>query len=456
MEYLLVMALSGTTMTAMYLLLRRLLKKKLCANAYYFLAKAAVLYYLIPLPFLKSWYRDLVPTAMLERRMGLDRIALTWTNVAVHVHGNLHVNSYAVIQMVVAGVWFLGACGRLVKRLVRYREVVRWYSGYAKKTMTERERSFADSLRRNYGVRRRVAFIQARDGDPTFTFGVLRPIIICGKEAGSREAAFLAGHEMVHIKRLDIFWKILMEAAALLHWWNPFMKKLGKDFDIICECSCDEMALRGRTEDEGKAYMRLMIAEARNGEQDKNKDKKPEGPKVRWEAGFGGQTNEIRERVENLAMKKKWNHIVTGALAAALILGNSLTVFAYRDGYSMVMPEDASKEDIEYVLDNNFTEFVPDGMSEEAMQEDEIEDLIELLYEKEFVDEEGNVYPVPEEEGVEPYCNHSYVSGQLKDHHPYSDGSCEVRIYNAERCVRCGQVIYHDLISTHIYTVCPH
>lgn len=459
MEYLLVMALSGTTMTVMYLLLRRLLKKKLCAKAYYFLAKVAVLYYLIPLPFLKSWYRDMVPTAVLERRMGLDRISLTWTNVAVHAHGNLHVNSYAVIQTALAVVWFLGACVRLAKRLVRYREVVRWYSGYAKKTMTEKERSFAESLRKNYGVRRRVSFIQARNGDPTFTFGVLRPIIICGKEAGSREAEFLAGHEMVHIRRLDVFWKILMEAAALLHWWNPFMKKLGEDFDIVCECSCDEVTLRDRTEDEGKAYMRLMIEEARNGERDKEQDKidkKTKSPAVVWKAGFGGHTNEIRERVENLKMKKKWNRLATGALVAALILGNSMTVFAYRDGFSETLPEDVTQEEIEFIMDNDFTEFVPSGSDGEALQNGDMVQVIELLYEKEFVDEEGNVYPVSEEEGVEPYCNHSYVSGELRDHHPYSDGSCEVRVYNAERCVRCGHVIRHDLISTHNYTVCPH
>lgn len=459
MEYLLVMVLSGTTMTVMYLLLRRLLKKKLCAKAYYFLAKAAVLYYLIPLPFLKSWYRDMVPTAVLERRMGLDRISLTWTNVAVHAHGNLHVNSYAVIQTALAVVWFLGACVRLAKRLVRYREVVCWYSGYAKKTMTERERSFAESLRRNYGVRRRVSFIQARNGDPTFTFGVLRPIIICGKEAGSREAEFLAGHEMVHIRRLDVFWKILMEAAALLHWWNPFMKKLGEDFDIVCECSCDEVTLRDRTEDEGKAYMRLMIEEARNGERDKEqdkKDKKTKSPAVVWKAGFGGHTNEIRERVENLKMKKKWNRLATGALVAALILGNSMTVFAYRDGYSEVLPEEATQEEVEFVLDNDFAEFAPDGVEWEAVQGEEIGQESVLLYEKEFIDEEGNVYPVPEDEGVEPYCNHSYVSGELREHHPYSDGSCEMRYYNAERCVRCGQVIRGDLIRSIIHKPCPH
>lgn len=460
MEYLLVMALSGTTMTVMYLLLRRLLKKKLCAKAYYFLAKVAVLYYLIPLPFLKSWYRDMVPTAVLERRMGLDRISLTWTNVAVHAHGNLHVNSYAVIQTALAVVWFLGACVRLAKRLVRYREVVRWYSGYAKKTMTEKERLFAESLRKNYGVRRRVSFIQARDGDPTFTFGVLRPIIICGKEAGSREAEFLAGHEMVHIRRLDVFWKILMEAAALLHWWNPFMKKLGEDFDIVCECSCDEVTLRDRTEDEGKAYMRLMIEEARNGERDKEQDKKqnkePEGPEVSWKAGFGSHTNEIRERVENLKMKKKWNRLATGALVAALILGNSMTVFAYRDGYSETLPEDVTQEEVEFVLDNDFAVFAPGGTDWEAMQNGEMEEEIHLFYEKQFIDEEGNVYLVFEEEGVEPYCNHSYVSGELGEHHPYSDGSCEMRIYNAERCVRCGHIIRGDLIRKIAFDPCPH
>lgn len=175
-----------------------------------------------------------------------------------------------------------------------------------------------------------------------------------------------------------------------------------------------------------------------------------------WKAGFGSHTNEIRERVENLAMKKKWNRLATGALVAALILGNSMTVFAYRDGYSEVLPEAATQEEVEFVLDNDFAEFAPDGVEWEVVQDEEIGQENTLHYEKEFVDKEGNVYPVPEDEGVEPYCNHSYVSGQLREHHPYSDGSCEMSYYYAERCVRCGQVIRGDWISTTSYAVCPH
>lgn len=54
MEYLLVMSLSGSTMTGIYLLLRYLFKGKISARLYYLLAKVAVIYYLIPLPFLKG------------------------------------------------------------------------------------------------------------------------------------------------------------------------------------------------------------------------------------------------------------------------------------------------------------------------------------------------------------------------------------------------------------------
>lgn len=435
-------------MTVLYLLARRLLKRKLSAGAYYLLAKAAVLYFLVPLPFLKGWYRDLIPTALLERRMGLDRISLTWTNFMVHAQGSLHVNSYAVIQTAVALIWLMGACVKLAKKLNEYVDVVRWHVNYAKKEMTERERAFAESLRKKYGVRRRVSFLQVRVGDPTITFGVLRPIIICGREVGTPEAEILAGHEMTHIRRWDVLWKILMEAASLLHWWNPLMKRLDGDFEILCECSCDEVALRKRTKEEVNAYMRLMIEEAQ--------DKKPERTSMSWEAGFGNQTKEIVERVDNLMKKNKWNRLAAGALVAALIFGNSMTVFAYRDGVSETLSEDVTKEDIEFVLNNDFAEFAPSGVEWEAVQGEGIGEDIAFLYEKEFVDEEGNVYPVSENDDVEPYCNHSYVSGELREHHPYSDGSCEMRYYNAERCVRCGHIIRYDLINIISYMVCPH
>lgn len=454
MEYLLVMTISGSTMTCLYLISRRLLRERLCAGVYYFLAKAAVLYYLIPLPFVKSWYREILPSVVWQKRREPERILLNWTNHTVLADGGLHVNVYALLQAVVAVIWILGACVRLMRRLKEYLWIVRRFGRYAKIRMTEQEEAFICALRKEYGIRRRVSFIRARDGDPTFTFGIIKPIIICGRDPGSREAELLARHEMVHIRKLDVLWKIFIEFAALLHWWNPFMRKLYGGFERISECACDETVMRGTTKEERQEYLILLVEESR--------EKKPQEITPRWNAGFASAKEteeakrEIRERMNNLMRKKGWNRLAAGVLVGTLIFANSMTVFAYRDGVKEILPEDVSQEEIETIFDKDVSVFVPDDTNWEAFQNVNMEEVVEILYESQFTDEEGNVYPVPEDDGVDLHCNHVYISGELQDHYPHSDGSCEVKIYRAQRCSKCGQIVRGDLLRTITYNPCPH
>ena len=448
MEYLLIMALSGTTMTCMFFLLRLILKEKLCASVYCLLAKAALLYYLIPLPFVKSWYREIVPAATWEGRIVTNRIPLTWTNYLVHADGDFHVNFFAGVQAAVTLVWLVGAGFLIIKKMVEYLRTTRRFATYAKTAMTEQEKALVDRLRKEYGVKRSVSLLRARDGDPSMTFGILRPVIICAGKADSRETELLARHEMVHIKRFDVLWKIIAQFAIFLHWWNPFVWKLRKKLEHVCECACDDRVVQGRTKEETKMYLLLLIDEA--------EDEEPEEALVKWNAGFGGSSKHIRERMMNIMNHKKWNRLATGALAAALILANSITAFAYRDPFSEVLPEGATQEDIEKALDSDKFEFVPDMEDVESMEENMLKQDIVILYEDEFIDEEGNIYPVLEDDGISPHCNHVYVSGTERLHRSFSNGGCEVNEYKAQQCAKCGQVIRGDWIATHTWAVCPH
>lgn len=448
MEYLLVMALSGSTMTCLYLLVRRLLRERLCAGTYYLLAKAAVLYYLIPLPFLKSWYREAVPETLWRARKEDNRIPLVWTRYEIHTEMDHYVNVYTVIQMTLAVVWLLGVCTLLTRRLIAYLRITRRLAVYAEAEMTERERIFVDSLRKEYGVRRRVSLIPAQNGESTITFGIRRPVIICGRETDSREAELLARHEMVHIKRLDVLWKILMEFTTFLHWWNPLAWMLHRSFEHVCECSCDEAVMYRKTEDEVKEYLHLLIEEAR--------EKKSKETSLRWKAGFTGNAKYIRERMNNLMRKHKWNRIAAGALMATLIFANSMTVFAYRDGFSEVLPEDASQEAIERALNNDGVAFVWDETGEVADHGVMYKENTALEYDLQFTDEEGNVYPVYGDEGISTYCNHVYDPGTLQEHGKTSGGGCRVDEYRAERCIKCGQVIRGEWVNTYTWAICPH
>lgn len=367
-------------MTAIYLLLRSLLRDRISAGLYYLLTKAALLYYLVPLPFLKRWYGAAIQTVTPKGQMKIAQIPLTWTNYAVHADGKMYVNTYTGIQMATVSVWLLVVCLLMARQLSEYLRTARRITRYTDTKMTNRQREFVAGLQEEYRVKRRIALYQGEAGEPAMTFGVYRPVIICGRETGSREAELLVRHEMVHIRRLDALWKILLQFATFLHWWNPLMWALYRELDRVCELSCDETVMRGKTEEEIREYLRLLIEEARE-------EAKPGRNLLKWKSGFGNNKRKIKERMDNLMRKKRWNRFAAGMLVTALIFANSMTTFAYRDTVNEIVPENVSQEEIESTLQMDTFQFAPDGTEEDGEQDFALLEELEIQYEDQFTDE---------------------------------------------------------------------
>ena len=452
MEYLLVMSLSGSTMTGIYLLLRYLLKDRICTRLYDLLARVAILYYLVPLPYLKKYYVAVIRVLWPERSLKISRVPLTWRNHIVHAEGAMHVNIFAGIQTAAAIAWLSGICLLLAWQVVEYVRLVHLAAGYADRIMTPEQREFLDVLKEQYGIRRRVFLYEEPAKEYTITFGFFCPVIVCGKETTSREAELLVRHELVHIKRNDALWKMFMQLAAMIHWCNPLVWILRRDFEQVCECSCDEIVMQEKTKEEVKEYLRLMLEEAR--------EKKQEKVSPRWKSGFGDDAQKIKERMENLMKRKKWNRVAAVALVAVLAFANSMTVFAYRDTVEREVTEDVSVEDAGELAQSDTFMFVPKETGEDVMQEfrqsETLGSVQEILYDRQFVDEEGNIYPILEDDGIEPHCSHTFVSGTGFDHIKKSDGSCKIIEFEAQRCSKCGYIIQGATISTTTYTKCPH
>ena len=110
----------------------------------------------------------------------------------------------------------------------------------------------------------------------------------------------------------------------ILHWWNPIAWLLWRDFERVCEFSCDEIVMQGKTREEVKEYLRLLIDEACAASETKTAS-------IGWQNGFANDVDMMKERMSNLMKKKKWNRYAAGVLVAVLAFANSMTVFAYRD-----------------------------------------------------------------------------------------------------------------------------
>lgn len=451
MEYLLVMSISGSTMMGLYFLLKCLLKDNVSSRLYYLIIKEAILFFLIPLPFLKGWYRKVIRIAIPKGQMKGVQIPVAWAKYVVHAGEKMYVNFYMIIQATAVSVWLLIACIMMVRFLLKYFQIRRVILKYEDTDMTEKQKLFLAELKKQYGVRRPVILCQGRDEDHTMTFGYCRPVIICDKDIDSREAEIHVRHEMVHIKRLDTLWKLFTRFVVILHWWNPIAWKLRREFERVCEYSCDEIVMQGRTREEVKEYLRLLIDEACVASE-------TEAASLEWQNGFADDMENMRERIRNLMKTKKWNRYVAGLLAAVLAFANSMTVFAYRDTYHQEVPANISQEEVmEYLQTVDFS-FTPDGADGEELAKLKPMEEIEIMYDMQFVDMEGNIYPYSDEDTMTTYrsCSHDFVSGKGTDHIKYSDGSCKIIEYRAQRCDICGYVIRGEEINVITYKVCPH
>lgn len=452
MEYLLVMSVSGSVMVGIYMLLRYVTRYKISARQQYILAKAAVLYYLIPLPFVRKLYGKVAMCIHPVIETEILRVSPKWDYYAVRANEKLYYNSYIKIQAVVIVVWILIALVLLSHEIYDYLQTRRILTRCMGKTRIETD-DFIRRLMRQCGIRRKIVVYQGQLEEGTMTFGFFKPIILCGNKIGSKEAEYILCHELIHIKRWDTVWKILLRMVIFLHWWNPVAWLLYFDFERVCEWSCDEETVSGRTKEEVKEYIRLLIYESTKGKDDGKF-------RLRWSVGFGNGARKLKKRMENVMMMKKWNKIAAGIVAAELIFVNSLTVFAYPDVTYQEYEKYLTQDEIDDVMDGDDWVFISDTLDEAELGEYALYrgEYINIKYDRQFTDDEGNMYPIQNENTVDVYtsCTHTYVSGTMSKHTKDATGGCTVTIYSAKRCTKCGYILTGDFISETTYAVCVH
>lgn len=91
--------------------------------------------------------------------------------------------------------------------------------------------------------------------------GLLKPVLVLPKEKYSTEELFFVlKHELVHLKRRDVYFKFLIAAVSALHWFNPFIWLMQKEAVVDMELSCDERVIQGTKFETRKAYTETLFS----------------------------------------------------------------------------------------------------------------------------------------------------------------------------------------------------
>ena len=440
MNYILVMTLSGSAMLLIYFIQKHTFGKNLPRRWQYLFLKAVMIYYLVPLPWLGESYRKALKDIRKEPPQFFHQYFRN-EKVVYQSGNNMMISAGYQRRLLEAGIGclmvFLVFTVLLVGYLKNYRRMLQCRSG----GQAAQEKESLEQKRLQWHIRRKITLCSIEAGTVAFTMGIWRPVIVCKMPEQSVDRDMLISHEMVHIKRFDLFWKMLGGVVLGMHWFNPLAYLFRREFEKVSEESCDELVVEGYTEEERFRYAHMLLEYA-----------KGEGQMRGWKTGLSKNAGKIQERVELIMDygkgRKKWTSLLAVLFMGIMAILNSMTALAYEEVKVLRVIEEEDMADIKTM--NVETCFTPDDYEGENLWVDVI------LYSQQFEDEEGNIYPVEEEVVSYSECSHVYHVGIYKNHQLDGSGGCTIDYFEGQYCSNCGYCIIGEKVGSSSFKKCLH
>lgn len=116
-------------------------------------------------------------------------------------------------------------------------------------------------VQKEMGIRRTVPLMVCSAVDSPMAVGVLCPRLLLPREDyGEQELEFILRHELTHIRRRDLWYKLLLLLAQAVHWFNPLVWLMIRQAEADIELTCDDMVMAGRGGEDRRAYSETLLA----------------------------------------------------------------------------------------------------------------------------------------------------------------------------------------------------
>lgn len=232
-------SLASSLLIVFILVLRKIAVYKLPRKTFAILWKIVLLRLLIPVTIKLPVPEFLVSV---KDKLKLTENALITSAVTKGMEGSVNsgeiIAKKSAIGIVVFSIWMAVTGVLFLLFMINYMR--------SRKHVNEAMPSNNDYARRwlrHQRIRRKVRLLSFDRITSPVTVGVLSPRIILPKtmeaDRGKR-LNYVLFHEMIHIRRFDIVWKLLSMIAVCIHWYNPFVWIMYKQFNKDIETACDE------------------------------------------------------------------------------------------------------------------------------------------------------------------------------------------------------------------------
>lgn len=187
----------------------------------------------------------------------------TTTSGTVAITGTINIwdwHQYAGLLWAIGVFCFLG--WHLLQHL-RFLAAVRRWSDDIKDSAILKQFILTKS---ELGIRNHIAIKSCACIKTPMGIGLFHPVVLLPQiDFSQDELPLILKHELVHYKRRDLWYKVLIMIVSALHWFNPIVYFMVRSVLNLCEISCDEEVLRGFDAKGRVQYGEAIIGIVRSG-----------------------------------------------------------------------------------------------------------------------------------------------------------------------------------------------
>ena len=148
------------------------------------------------------------------------------------------------LRELLTALWLIGAVGFMLFHLISY-----WIF----KLRIRRRLKYA-------GEYRGLKYYRCDAIESPIMTGFFRPAVIMPEEDYSpEELEIILEHEYTHLRRGDLWYKLILLAANALHWFNPAIYFMARRANKDMEYSCDEAVIKDKSFEFRRAYSMTIL-----------------------------------------------------------------------------------------------------------------------------------------------------------------------------------------------------
>lgn len=215
-------------------------------------------------------------------------------------------------------VWLAGAAIFLLFRFFGYFAFLGMVRRWSRPVREPEIRELFQSEEKELSIRRGPVLLRCKRISSPMMAGFFRPMLLLPEtDYPDEELRLILKHELIHWKRRDVWYKLLLSAANAVHWFNPIIWLMARKAGENTELVCDSEVVKGFGTDYRRRYGETILSSVRRS-------------KIRgtsFSTYFYGGAKTLKQRFANiLDAGKKHRGIVTfcvvvivlGALSAAV------------------------------------------------------------------------------------------------------------------------------------------